>query len=277
MAFQLSAGTHAVAHLHRTGKVSINGEIELGGHGRSPVVWPITQILVHGRAVDDLIGVHQAVGVKRALQLLEQLVDLGAEHLFIPYAPDDAITVLAAEGTAKVLDQVADLIGDGQHLIHSVASFQADHRPDVQTANAGMAVVGGLSPVIPNNLIKPTDKVSHVAGVDRSVFNKGQRLRVTVHAHQQAKALLAYGPDARLSSAVQHVYCGVTVAETLHVILKFGGLVGQFGFCFPVELHHQDCTRVAFHKGHIRAEIGRRTGALQHVVIHDLNRRRAVL
>ena len=92
----------------------------------------------------------------------------------------------------------------------------------MQAADAGVAVVGGLSPVVADNLIEPTDEIAHVAGVNCSVFHKGQRLGVAVHTHQQPKTLLAHSPDAGLRGAVQHVYGGVTVAQAFHVVLQLG-------------------------------------------------------
>ena len=238
MAFQLAAGPHTVAHLYGTGKVGIDGKVQLGGLGYRAVIGTVAQVLIHWRCVDDLIGVHQAVGIEGGLQFLEQFVDIRPEHLLVPHAPDDAVAVLPAEGAAKVFHQVADLVGDGHHLGHAFLVLETDHRPDVQAADAGVTVVGRFRLVVANDLVEPADKVTHVPRVDGRVLHKGQGLGVTVHAHQQPQTLLAHGPDAGLAGAVQHIHRGITVAQASHIVFQFVRLVDQLGFRFSVELHH---------------------------------------
>ena len=100
----LPAGAHAVAHLHRSGEIGVDGKVQFGRHAWRTVVGAVAQVLIHGWGVDDFAGVHQAVRVESPLQLLEQLVDIRAEHFLVPNAPDDAVAVLATERSAKFLD-----------------------------------------------------------------------------------------------------------------------------------------------------------------------------
>ena len=65
------------------------------------VLRAVAQIFGHRRAIDDFAGVHNAVGIKSAFEFTEKPVDFRAEHLFIPYAADNAVAVFAAQGAAE--------------------------------------------------------------------------------------------------------------------------------------------------------------------------------
>ena len=198
----------------------------MGGQRLRPVVGAVAQVLGHGGTVDDLARIHNAVGIERGLELPEHAVDLRAEHLLGPYAPNDAVAVFAAEGTAEILDQVADLVGDGVHLVDPCLVLEADHGADMQAADAGVSVVSGLGAVVANNLVEPADELAHVLRVYGGVLHEGQGLGVAVHTHQQAQAVLAHGPNVGLGGPVQQVDAGVTQAAALHVrfqALHLGG------------------------------------------------------
>ena len=183
--------------------------------------------------------------------------------------------MLAAENAAELPGEVADLVGDGIHPVDAFLVLQADHGPDVQAADAGVAVVGGLGAVVADDLVEPADEVAHGLGVDGGVLHEGQRLGVAVHAHQQAQTVLAHVPDVGLGGAVQKVDAGVAHAAAFQVLLQVLHLGSKLVFGLAVELDGQDGAGVSLDDGHGVAEAKGLAGAVQHVLVHDLDGRGA--
>ena len=95
------------------------------------------------------------------LQFTERVVDLVSKHLAGPDSAHDAVSVFAAHGAAKLLDQVGHRVADGDHLVHAILTFETDHGADVEATHGGVAVVTGGGSVIGHNLVEPTHEVAH--------------------------------------------------------------------------------------------------------------------
>ena len=159
--------------------------------------------------------------------------------------------MFSTEGTSKIFDQVADLVRYRDHFVHAFLVFEANHRSYVQTTNTGVPVVGCFSLMVPDDLIEPTDKVSHFSWVNSSVFYKRQWLSIAVHTHQQTQALFAHCPNASLTRTIQHVHSGIAVTQAGHIVFQLGCLIRQFNFSLSVELHYQNCTGRSFNERHV--------------------------
>ena len=186
------------------------------------IIGAVSQVFGHGRAVDNLTGVHDALGVEGPFQLLECLVNLRSEHLLGVNSPDYPIAVLSAQGAAVLLHQIADLIGNGHHRCHALGAFQANEGTDVQAAHAGVAIISGFGAVVAHNLVEPFHEGAKSLRVDSRVFNEGEGLGVAMNAHQQSQAALSQVPDPVLSGAVQDIHAGV--GQTLALDVPFQGV-----------------------------------------------------
>ena len=202
----------------------------------------VAQVLGHGRGVDDLARVHDALGVPGLLELAEGVVDLVAEHLAGPDAAHDAVAVLAAHGAAELLDQIGDGLANGHHLVDAVLVLQADEGADVQAAHRGVAVVAGGGAVVGDDLVKAADELAHDRRVDGGVLHEGDGLGVAAGAHEQAEAALAQVPDGGLAGAVQDVDAGIGEADVGLEAVHSGG---QFGLRFAVKFDHEHCSGIA--------------------------------
>ena len=82
--------------------------------------------------------------IERFLDVAERRVDGWPKHLLVPLAAGQAVAVLAAERAAELQHQVGHLLGDAPHAGHIAGVLQVEERPNVQTADAGMAVEGAI-------------------------------------------------------------------------------------------------------------------------------------
>ena len=143
----LPAGADARAQLGGRQQAAVGREVERGRHRGRDIARPIAQVRRQRRRIDDLAGVQQVVRVERALQLAEGLVEHAAVHLLLERAADQAVAMLAREGTAVLEHQLGDLLGDRLELPHALLGLEVDHRPDVQAADRGVRIDAGLGPV----------------------------------------------------------------------------------------------------------------------------------
>ena len=83
--------------------------------------------------------------------------------------------------------------------------FRLTNGPDVEAADAGVAVVAGLGVVVTDYLLEAANVLAEAVRVDGGVLDVGQGLGVAVDAHQEAEASATDGPDVGLLAGVGHV------------------------------------------------------------------------
>ena len=218
-AVQFAARALAVAHLHVRAEAAVLAEVEVGRHVDGLVAGADAQVLPQAGRLDDLAGVHDAVGVERLLQLLERLIELGAEHLLREDAAHDAVAVLAGEAAAELEHEVGDLLCDRGHLLDALVLLEVDDGTYVQAAGGRVAVVGGLGVVLRDDLLEAAHVLRQLLRRDGGVLHVRQRLGVALEGHRQPQPRLAERVPALLLDRVVRDHCGVAEAAVFHVDL----------------------------------------------------------
>src|SRR5262249_15751677 len=97
--------------------------------------------------------------IERAFYIAKRFVKLGTEQLLIQVTTCQAISVFAAHATAKFDDEIGNLVVHLLHDLNVARVFGIDHRTDVKTANAGVAVVAGAGTELIQNVPKANEKL----------------------------------------------------------------------------------------------------------------------
>ena len=90
--------------------------------------------------------------------------------------------------------------------------FRVDQRPDMQTADAGVAVVAGAGAVLVDDIAEADEELRQLRRIDGAVFDKRDRLSFAFHSEQQAEPGFAHLPDAGLLGGIKRADIGI--AET---------------------------------------------------------------
>jgi hypothetical protein len=154
-----------------------------------------------------------------------------------------------------------------------IASIDVDRGADVETADAGMAVVGRLRPVITDDFLETAHELGQLLGRHRRILDVGDGLEVAAHGHEQAQTGLTHAPPVALLRLIGGRHRGVAeplAGEVGLQLLQFrDGLV----LGIAVELDEQDGAGVALHKLGELAEAGAEAAALDNGVVDQLDRR----
>ena len=103
--------------------------------------------------------------------------------------------------------ELGDQIDDGGHHVFHLADFggQAgvDQGPDVEAADAGMAVVArvGVEPI--DDLPKAIDELGEPGRLHGTVFDESNGFAIALRAQQQAQSGLPHVPDADLVGGIE--------------------------------------------------------------------------
>src|SRR5690349_15688138 len=94
---RLAAGTEATAHFHGAGESAVIRIVKGGVDGLRAVRWTEPQIARDRWRVDDLARIENAVGIERALDLAERLVERLAEHARHEWAAHESVAVFTGQ------------------------------------------------------------------------------------------------------------------------------------------------------------------------------------
>ncbi len=184
-ALQFAAHSRAVAQFDRAHEAFLALVVENGGRLKRGVTGREAQVFGHGGSAHHLAGIEQIMRVKGLLDLPEGLVDDRPEHFAIPLAARQAVAMFAAQRAAKLEHQIGDLGGDLPHALHVGGCLQVQERPDVQAADAGMAVKGALGAVPLENSAETAHELGQPGRRDRGILHERHRLAIAAHAVQQ--------------------------------------------------------------------------------------------
>src|SRR5439155_10831169 len=109
---------------------------------------PITEVVGHGRRIDHLAGIEEVMRIEGILDLAEGFIDRVAEHFPIPFTAGQTIAMLAAQGAAKLQQQVGDVRSDLSHAVNIKPILEIEKRSDMNATDAGMAIksaIGAMS------------------------------------------------------------------------------------------------------------------------------------
>ena len=272
-AVDLAASALAIALLGRPREPALDAEIERRADLRIRRRGAETKVVPERRRVDDLPGVEQAVRVPERLQLAEGLRQLRAKHALGEGAAHDPVAVFAAEGAAELEHEVGDLRGQGFGRVEPDSALQVDNRPDVDAADAGVAVVARTQAVRPHGPVEAPYVLRQPLRSDRRVLHESGRPGVAAAAHEQAEAGLAHAPHSRLRSGFQGRHHGVGSAVRDEVRSQARQLRLQLLRVRPGELDEQERSRVALDELDQLAKAAARAATRDDRVVHELDRR----
>jgi len=96
--------------------------------------------------------------------------------------------MLSTHAAAEFDDEVGDLVGHVLHDLDIAGNLRIDHRPDVQTAHAGVSVVPSGCAVLVNDVAEPDEEFRQLRWLNRAVFDKGDRFSCRLDSKQKAEA-----------------------------------------------------------------------------------------
>ena len=112
----LAAHAGAVAHFHGAMETLLHAEIEMGGEGDDFVVGAVAQVGGHRPGVDEVAGIEDVVRVKDTLDLLVEMVEIGAEEALVDPTAGTAVAVFAGERAAVAVQQIDREVDDLRHF-----------------------------------------------------------------------------------------------------------------------------------------------------------------
>ena len=112
----------------------------------------VTEVLRHWRSVDDLAGIHPIIRIECGLHIAECLIELRTKQLLIQVTARQAVAVLTAHAAAELDHEIRDLIRHRLHDLDIAGVLGVDERPDMETANARVAIVTSAGVVLMNDV-----------------------------------------------------------------------------------------------------------------------------
>ena len=183
--------------------------------------------------------------------------------------------MLAAQRAAELQHQVGHLLGDAAHAGHVVGVLEVEQRPDVQTADAGVAVEGAVGAVLVQDVAESGRKLRQPFRRDRRVLDKSDRLAVAGHTEQAAASRRGAGSTAaRAWPASRAGTMPVTPLTPCSLCRSFSTRSATSRLVVAAELDHEQRRRPALdglHRVPQRQVAGRQFD--EHVV-HQLDGRR---
>jgi hypothetical protein len=242
---ELAAGAVVVAHLHRAGEAVPLRPVQRGLQLGRVVVRLVAEqaTVIHGRRVDDLARVEQALGIEAGLHLGKVLHHAGPEHGLVELRADQAVAVLPGVGTLVVADHGEGLLGDRPHLLDVGPVLHVEHRAHMQAADRGMGVPGARGAVLLEHLGQPVGVVGQVLQADRAVLDERHRFTVALHGHHDVEAGLTDFPDGLLEGRIDGLHDSAGKAQVGHGLAK---VLQAAKLLVPVlagELHQQQAFR----------------------------------
>src|SRR5690554_3888182 len=100
-------------------------------------------IIVHLGGIDDFAWVEEVFRIEELFDVTEGIVECGAELPRHPFAPAQAVAMLARIGSFVLTYKGRRLFGNLAHLACSITPH-VENRPHVQSADTGVGVPGAL-------------------------------------------------------------------------------------------------------------------------------------
>ena len=173
------------------------------------------------------------------LDAAEGTIDDGAEHLAVPLAAHHAVAVLARQGAAELQHQVGHVLGDAPHPGDLGGVLQVEHRPQMQAADAGMAVEGAVGAMRLEQFAEAGDELRQPCRLDRRVLDEGDRLAVAGDAVQQTRRRARGPPTAGRAPPGPATGTSASMPSTAAQPLpQFFDAVGDLGRIVAAELDH---------------------------------------
>src|SRR5262245_11716453 len=118
--------------------------------------------------------------------------------------------MFATHAAAELDDEIGDFVGHILHDLDVTSLFRINERPDVQTSDAGVSIVAGARIVFVNDVPEANEEFRKLGGFHSAVLNERDRLPLTLHAKQKAKACFSYFPDTRLCGGIEGSNVGIS-------------------------------------------------------------------
>src|SRR5690606_1722315 len=109
---RLSAFTHPGTHMDELAEAALLTIQVLGLYLAVAIMHPVSQVVIHGRRIDDLAGVHDVSGIEQSFYLAQRVVQLRPEKSFIVGAPHKSVTMFPTPCTTVLYDELEGFIGD---------------------------------------------------------------------------------------------------------------------------------------------------------------------
>src|SRR5262245_54287329 len=143
----------------------------------------------------NLPRVQKILRIKDLLDLAKRIVDDAPEHFAVPFASRQSVAVLATERAVVFENQISDVRGYSPHPGNIGWVFEIEQRPDVQAADAGVAIKGSFGAMATQDLTESLHKFRQVSRRDSRVFYKCHRFAVAAHAIEQGHSRTPQGPQ----------------------------------------------------------------------------------
>ena len=179
--------------------------------------------VIHFGRVDDALRAQQVVGVQVIFNLRESSVDFWAKLPLNPFAPAQAITMLATVGPFVMAYQGRGLFGNRTHLGGTSVRASLAHvqnRPHMQRADRFTGIPGAFAAVFPEDFGQRAGVFGQMRQRHGAVFNKAHRLAIALQAHHDVQAGFADFPQVFLRCIVNHFNHGAGQAQIAHQLYQ---------------------------------------------------------
>src|SRR6185369_5588939 len=121
--------------------------------------------------------------------------------------------------------EIGDLISHLLHDLNIACVLRIDQWPDVKAAYAGVAIIAGARVVLVNDIAELQEEFRKLRGLDRAIFDKGDRLPLPFHSKKKPEPGLPNLPNACLQRGVES--SNVRISEIFTFKRGFHGV--EFG------------------------------------------------
>ena len=211
------------------------------------------------------------MGVEGGLHFAERGVDVLAEEGAIPGGAGQAVAVLATHRAAEFGNQGGDLGGDSAHAVDAQLGLHVEDRANMKAADVGVPVAGGTDAVGGDDLAESVVEGGEFFGGDGGVFDEGDGLVVTDHAHQEGEAGLADLPEVVAGGVGQADADAQDAGATLEALGQVARLLGQGIGIVVVKLRCEDGFRVAGREAETSGQSGGLGGEVEDGAVDHLD------
>ena len=141
-------------------------------------------------------------------------------------------------------------VGDDHGVDADDLALGVDERPDMETADARVAIVTSARVVLMNDVAEFHKKFRELGRLDGAVFDEGDGFALSFHAQKQSQTCFSHFPNIGLLQLVECAYiriAGLFALERGFQRIEFGP---EFGSILAIELHNENRGRIALNEAH---------------------------